>query len=209
MTFARAPHSKGTVYVVDDEATVRKALRMMLQAAGYEVETFGGAKEFLESYDSERPGCLLLDVRMPEMDGLELQRHLAQQGSAIPIVFLSAHGDIPMAVGAVQRGAMHFLEKPADPAALREQVAAAVAEDRERRRRSAAVAEIRAALESLTDREMEILEMLADGKSAKTIAHALGIAHSTVRVLRARLMKKMRADTAADLVKLVAAVRNA
>jgi FixJ family two-component response regulator len=175
----------------------------MLETAGHRVKTFPGAAEFLKAYDPAESGCLLLDVRMPGMDGLELQRSLARKGIEIPIIFLSAHGDIPMAVETVQKGAVHFLEKPADPAALREQVARALERDVRRRRDVAENAEVQAAYDSLTRREREILKLLVDGKSANTVASVLGIANSTVRVLRARLMKKMRADTVADLINMV------
>lgn len=200
------PGGAGTVFVVDDELPVRRALQLMLETAGYRVRTFPGAAEFLKAYDPQEPGCLLLDVRMPGMDGLELQRSLKRKGIEIPIVFLSAHGDIPMAVETVQKGAVHFLEKPADPAVVREQVARALSRDLQRRRRDAEHAEIRAALASLTRRERQVLDLLVDGKAANTVAAVLGIAPSTVRVLRARMMKKMRADTVADLINMMASL---
>lgn len=198
-----ARHTSPTVFVVDDDAAVRKAVRLMLLTAGHEVETFSSAKEFLAVHDSARPGCLVCDVRMPGMDGLELLRQLIDLKTTLPVVMLTAHGDITMAVGAMKIGAVDFLEKPADPETLRRKVAEALAKNEQHRADSNEQAEIRHLLTTLTTREREVLEYLVDGKEARTIARILGTSHNTVRVQRVSLMKKMRADNIADLVNMM------
>jgi FixJ family two-component response regulator len=190
-----------TVFVVDDEPPVRKALRCLLQTADFRVETFASAEEFLEAYDGERPGCLVLDVRMPGMDGLELQRRLAAERLSLPIIMLSAHADVPMAVAALQEGAVHFLEKPVDDEELLHRVRDALELDAQLRRHRAEYAEINARLATLTDREREVLELLVTGKSAKLIALVLGTSCHTVNHQRAAILKKMHAPTIAELVR--------
>lgn len=190
-----------TVFVVDDEPAVRKAIRLMLLSAGHKVETFASATEFLEAYDPSRPGCLVSDVRMPGMDGMQLLRELAKRGE-LPVVMLSAHGDIPMAVAAIKVGAIDFLEKPADANLLRRKVASALAIDAEARRNKEERDEISNRLATLTARERQVLEYLIDSKSSRTIASILGTSHNTVRVQRTSVMKKMHADNVADLVKM-------
>jgi len=195
-----------TVYVVDDEPAVRKAVRLILQAAGHNVETFASPLEFLDKFDADRPGCIVSDVRMPGMDGMELLDRLAERRARTPIIMLTAHGDIPMAVDAIKLGAVEFLEKPAEAETLREKVAAALAKDAASRLAGEEHEEIQHFLETLTTREREVLRYLVDGKHAKTIAKILGTSHNTVRVQRSAIMKKMRADTVADLVRMMSAI---
>ncbi len=195
-----------TVFIVDDEAPVRKALRLMLQTAGYQVEAYGSAEEFLGAYDPSRPGCLILDVRMPGMDGMELLRHLIEHRHRIPVIMLTAHGDIPMTVDAIHTGALDFLEKPVDPEVLRQKLAAALVKNTEQRLEQEELDEILQRLGELTRREREVLDLLVDGKPVRTVARALGTAQSTVRNQRASILKKMRADTVADLMKMMAVV---
>lgn len=193
-----------TVFVVDDEPVVRKAVSLILEQAGHRMETFASAAEFLEKYDGAQPGCLVSDVRMPGMDGMDLLRHLSQQNIRIPVVMLSAHGDIPMAIDAVKTGAIDFLEKPDDPDVLRQKVAGALAMDQTWRLDLDEQEEIQQLESTLTARERQVLNLLVDGKSAKIVAQILGSSYSynTVRVQRASIMKKMRADNIANLVRM-------
>ena len=192
-----------TVFVIDDEPVVRKAVRLLLEQAGHRVELFESADIFLQQFDATRPGCVVSDVRMPGTDGMQLLRNLSQQGHRIPTIMLSAHGDIPMAVRAVRIGAFDFLEKPVDPAILREKVAAALQFDADQRLEQDERTEIQQHLGSLTPREREVLNLLVSGKDAKIIAGILGSSYNTVRVQRASLMKKMRADNVADLIRMM------
>ncbi|MEO2015024.1 MAG: response regulator [Fuerstiella sp.] len=191
-----------TVFVVDDEPVVRKAVSLILEQAGHRIEAFASAAEFLERYDGSQSGCLVSDVRMPGMDGMEVLRHLSQQGRKIPVVMLSAHGDIPMAIDAVKTGAIDFLEKPADPDVLRQKVAGALAMDRTWRLDRDEKQEIEQLASTLTPRELEVLRLLVEGKNTKIVAQVLGSSYNTVRVQRASIMKKMKADNIADLVRM-------
>lgn len=161
------------------------------------------ADDFLAAVDLTRPGCLLSDVRMPGLDGMRLLRRLAELDSKLPVIMLTAHGDVPMAVQAMKVGAVEFLEKPVEPATLRLVVASALAQDEDQRSNLAEIQEIESLLSELTRREREVLELLVDGKSAKTVASIRQVAHNTVRIHRSRIMKKMRADNVADLIRMV------
>lgn len=196
-----------TVFIVDDEAPVRKALRLMMSTAGYKVEVFASATEFLDAYDRETIGCLILDVRMPGMDGLALLRHLTAEQAPLPVIMLSAHGDIPMAVGAVKTGAVDFLEKPAQASTLREKVAAALELAQHWHFERLERQEILEGYSKLTARERQVAELLANGKSTQTIAKLLGTSNNTVRVQQHNIRNKMRAATPAELVKLMAMIR--
>ena len=200
----KPPH---TVFVVDDEAAVRKALRLMMSTAGYKVEDFASATEFLDAYDPATIGCLILDVRMPGMDGLALLRHLTNEKVLLPVIMLSAHGDIPMAVGAVKTGAVDFCEKPAQAGILREKVAAALELAKQWHYDRSERQEILEGYSKLTAREREIAELLADGKSTEMIAKLLGTSQNTVRVQRHNIRNKMRAATQAELVKMMNTIR--
>jgi len=191
-----------TVFIVDDDLAVRDSLQLLMRSVGLASETYGSADEFLSSYDPGRRGCLVLDVRMPGTSGLELQQRLGQFDSPLQIIFLTAHGDIEMAVQAVKAGAFDFVRKPFRDQDLLDKVQYAIAEDARRRRDAADLAGIRSRIGSLTPRERELLEMVVQGKANKVIAIELGISQRTVEIHRARVMKKMKVDSVTDLVRI-------
>lgn len=193
-----------TVFVVDDDADLREALVQLLETAGLAVEGYPDGPSFLAAFGRDRAGCLLLDVAMPGMTGLEVQAALKARGEVVPIVFLTGHGDIPMAVRALQAGAVDFLEKPVTGARLVEHVRRALTKDLEER---ALRAEIRMARERcgrLTAREREVMARVVDGGSSKEIGRALGLSPRTVEVHRAHVMHKMGASSLAELIRLAA-----
>jgi two-component system response regulator FixJ len=192
-----------TICVVDDEADVRSALRLLIRSMGYAVETFATPSEFLASWREDRPGCLVLDVRMPGMTGLQLQQELSRRGLRVPIVFISGHGDIPMAVRAVQAGAVDFLEKPFTDQALLDCIGRALARDAAERAQAAAKAALGGRLDELTPRERDVLGLLIDGAPNKLIARSLGLSTRTVEIHRARILAKMRVRNASELIKLL------
>ena len=193
----------GTVYVVDDDEAVRDSLRFLLEASGYEVQPFDSAEAFLAGFDSASLACLILDVRMPGMSGLELQEELARRGVTLPIVFITGHGDVPMAVSTMKKGAADFIEKPFDQASLKKLVdrllerARSEAEVAQRKRMNAAL------LSQLTPREQQVLGRISAGRLNKQIASDLGISIKTVEAHRANIMTKVRANTVADLMRVV------
>ena len=199
---ARGP----TVYVVDDDETFRRSLRWLLESVGLAVATYATAGEFLGAYRAGDPGCLVLDVRMPGMSGLQLQDEARARGLRLPIVFLTAHGDVPMAVAAVQKGAVDFVQKPYNDQRLLDVVQAALQRDAdaraagERQRRTAAL------VAAMTPREREVMSGVVAGKTNKAIAEGLGVAVKTVEAHRARVMEKMGASSLAELVRLVSAI---
>lgn len=192
-----------TVFVVDDDASVRESLSLLLKAVGHSVEPFEDAQSFLDVYSPYRPGCLILDVRMPGMDGLELQRLLAKEAPHLPVIMLTAHGDLPMAVDSMRAGAWHFVEKPYDRKRLLRIIEEALAADREFRMQNAERIEIEQNLASLTDREREVMELLADGKSTKMAALALGTSPNTIAHQRASILDKMQAESVVDLSRML------
>ena len=192
----RAP----TVYIVDDDDAIRSALRLLLKSVGLAAATVPSAQEFLATYDPQQPGCLILDVRMPGMSGLELQQQLNLRGAIIPVIFITGHGDVPMAVEAMQQGAFDFLQKPFRNQDLLDRVQKALAKDRARRAELRGDESIRQRLESLTPRESEVLELVTGGAPNKIIAHKLGISQRTVEIHRAHVMEKMGAESLADLI---------
>ena len=198
-----AKKSPPTVFVVDDDESVRGSLRFLLRSAGLESRAFGSATEFLAGYDPAQPGCLVLDVRMPGMNGLELQQELNLRGAVIPVIFITGHGDIPMAVEAMQHGAHDFLQKPFRDEDLIERVRRALAKDAKARASLEEHNAIRARLESLTPREREVLALMARGKPNKIMAHELGVSQRTVEIHRARVMEKSGASSLAELVRMV------
>ncbi len=200
-----ADNAQATVFVVDDEPDVRDAGRLLLRSVGHAVEIFDSADAFFEGCEPARAGCLVLDVRLPGMSGLKAQQALAGRGYALPVIFISGHGDIPMAVRAVQAGAVDFLEKPFSDQALLDRVEQALAADRARRGTEADRAEVAAGLESLTPREHEVLLKLLDGKVNKIIARELDVSTRTVEIHRARVLQKMGVDNASQLVRRVLA----
>ncbi len=191
-----------TVFIVDDDAAVRSSLRLLLKSLGYATETFDSAPAFLSTYREERPGCLLLDVRMPGLSGPELQRQLNLRGAILPVIFISGHADIPMAVEAMRCGAFDFLQKPFRDQELLDRVQRALQMDREQRVQLQAQDTIRNRLHSLTPRERDVLERVVAGSSNKVIAYHLGISQRTIEIHRARIMEKMHADSLAQLVRM-------
>ena len=191
-----------TVYVVDDDPSVRKSVSRLLRTAGYEVEAFASADDFLAHPPASEPGCLLLDLRMPGRDGLELQEALAAARKRIPIIFVSGHGDVPSSVRAMKGGAVDFLTKPYSAEDLLEAVARAMAKEKRERREEAQLVELEGRARSLTPREGDVLRLVVRGLLNKQVAAELGISEKTVKVHRARVMQKMRADSMADLVRM-------
>jgi FixJ family two-component response regulator len=195
----RAP----TVYIVDDDDAVRSALRLLLKSVGLAAATVPSAQEFLATYDPQQPGCLILDVRMPGMSGLELQQQLNMRGAIIPVIFITGHGDVPMAVEAMQQGAFDFLQKPFRDQDLIDRIQRALAKDQTGRTELRERARIKERMESLTAREREVLDLVTSGKPNKIMAADLGVSQRTVEIHRARVMEKMGASSLAQLVRMV------
>jgi FixJ family two-component response regulator len=191
-----------TVFVVDDDAAVRQGLRFMLRAAGYSAEGFASARTFLEDYNPRRGGCLLLDVRMPQMTGTELQQQLNIRGWRIPVIFITGHGTVPLAIAAMKAGAFDFIEKPLREDTLLESIERALRwNDRAYEERlERATLQVRAAL--LTPREREVFELVAAGEPNKVIARRLGISFRTVELHRARIIEKLQARSLSDLIRM-------
>lgn len=200
-----------TVFVVDDDRGVRNSIRELVLSVRLQAETFDSAQAFLDRYDPVRPGCLVLDVRMARMSGIALQERLAAMGAQIPIVFVSGHGDIAMAVGAIKRGAVDFVRKPYHEQQLLDAINEALARDAAWRGRSAdpaAESALAARIEALTPREREILERALSGMTSKTIASELGISYRTVELHRSHVLEKLGAASIAALSQQVARLRN-
>jgi FixJ family two-component response regulator len=194
--------SEATVFVVDDELSVRQSMARLLRAAGLNVATFDSAQAFLERYPPRAPGCLVLDLAMPGLNGLELQETLAARGSLLPIIFLTGRGDLPSGVKAMKRGAVDFLSKPVDAADLIQAVRTGIEKDRIALRIDSELTEIRQRLAKLTPREYEVLCHVVSGKLNKQIAADLGTVEKTVKVHRARVMEKVKATSLAELVRI-------
>ena len=196
-----------TVFVVDDDQAMRDSLRWLIESVGLAVECHDSAESFLESYYPGRAGCLLLDVRMPGMSGLELQEYLNKHEIDIPVVVITGHGDVPMSVRAMKQGAIDFIEKPFNDELLLEAIRRALSLDASRREKNALRAELVARLSTLTPREHEVMEMVTAGKSNKEIAAALGVSAKTVEAHRAKVMDKMQAGSLAELVRMAMLVQ--
>lgn len=194
--------SKPSVFVVDDYAPLRRSISRLLHTAGFIVAASASAEEFLAQYDPQALGCLVLDLAMPTLNGLELQRILAKTGSLLPIIFLTGTADIPRSVQAMKQGASDFLTKPVNDEDLLAAVRVAIEKNRALHREQAELSEIRARLATLTPREREVLEYVVAGKLNKQIAGELGTVEQTVKVHRAHLMQKMKAHSVAELVRL-------
>ncbi len=199
---ATALQHQFTVHVVDDDESVRSALSRLFRASGHSVQTFESAQAYLAEASPEEPGCVVLDIRMPGMDGLTLQEHMSKLGFKAPIVFVSAYGDIPASVRAMKHGAVDFLEKPFDEADLLGAVDRAIELDAELRERRISTAQFRRGLEVLTSREYEVMTHVIAGRLNKVIARELDVSEKTVKVHRGRVMKKMEARSLAELVRM-------
>ena len=193
---------KPKIFVIDDNKEVTESLRWLFESVNYEVETFNNANNFLAAYKSTQPGCLILDVRMPEITGLELQEILKERNISIPIIFMTAHADVPMAVRAMKLGAVDFLTKPVNNQTLLETINKAIKIDMKLKRNSTDTAKTAAKAKRLTSRENEVMMLILEGKLNKHIASHLGISQKTVELHRSNVMKKMGAKTAAELVRL-------
>ena len=188
-----------TVYVVDDDDGMRRALSLLLNTVGYKTAAFASPKEFLEKFKADTAGCLVLDIRMPGMSGLELQQHLNRMGSMLPVIFITGHGDVPMAVQAMKEGAFEFVQKPFRDQDLLDRINHALQQDKESRNTMARRADVLHRLESLTPREKQVMELVVDGAANKVIAIDLGLSERTVEIHRAKVMEKMGARSVAHL----------
>ena len=195
-------NNEPVVFVVDDDEAMRQSLRWLIGSVGLRVETFASASEFLETYDPRQPGCLVLDVRMQGMSGLELQERLNEQGEAMPVIIITGFADVPMAVRAMKGGAIEFLQKPFNDQVLLDHVQKAIVRDLQRRRQRAAHQQVIARLETLTRREREVLDHVVEGRSSKQIAEKLGVSFKTVEAHRAKIMKKMHARGIPHLIRM-------
>ena len=192
-----------TVCIVDDDEAVRSALKLLLKTLGVPVLAYGSAQEFLAAFDPQRQGCLVLDIRMPGMSGLELQQELNARGALAPIIFITGHGDVPMAVEAMQHGAMDFLQKPFRDQDLLDRINKALEKDRAGREILGQRERIQARIADLTPREREVLALVTAGKANKVIAADLNLSQRTVEIHRAHVMEKMGANSLAHLVRMV------
>jgi len=191
-----------TVFIVDDDPAIRFAMQALMDSVNIEHEIFASGDEFLENADDHRAGCLVLDIRMPGLGGLELQEELLKRGTTLPIIFITGHGDVPMAVDAMQKGAVDFIQKPFRDQDLLDRIREALKTDQERREEQQKHAEVAERLARLTNREREVFDLVVTGKPNKVIAYELGVSQRTVEIHRARVMEKMQARSLADLVKM-------
>jgi FixJ family two-component response regulator len=197
-----------TVYVVEDDEAVRDSLELLLKSSGHPVQTYATANAFLADYDEDLAGCIVLDIRMPGMDGMELQQRLNQKNAILPIIFVTGHGDVPMAVEAMKEGAVDFIQKPYREAALLKKIETALEQDRDQRRTLGQKQEILTRLKTLTPRENEIMDRMIEGQANKVIAIELDISQRTVEIHRSRVMHKMGTHSLAHLVRMVMSVKD-
>jgi len=196
------PDKKSTVYVVDDDQAIRHAMELLMRSVGLVYEIFHSGDDFLTNHTNDRAGCLVLDIRMPGLGGLELQEKLNEMGSTLPIIFITGHGDVPMAVEAMQKGAVDFIQKPFRDQELLDRISEAIETDQERRSAREEKSEVLGKIEKLTNREHQVLDLVVTGKPNKVIAYELGVSQRTVEIHRARVMEKMQAKSLADLVRM-------
>jgi RNA polymerase sigma factor (sigma-70 family) len=201
--------SESTVFLVDDDQSLREALQWLLESVELPVEVFASAAEFLAAYDPARPGCIVLDIRMPGMSGLELQSQLNQKESPPPIIVITGHGDVPTCVRAFEGGAFAFLEKPVNHQQFLDHIQRAIEQDQENRQAGPASPELAAKIEKLTPREREVMDLLASGKTMKQIAMQLEISIQTCSKHRSRVLEKLGVDTDVELVRLLLMVTKA
>jgi FixJ family two-component response regulator len=198
-----------TVYLVDDDPGVRRTAKELIESIGLRVQAFGSAREFLEAQRPDAPGCLVLDIRLPGLSGLELQRDLAKTSSPLPIIFISGHGDIPMTVQAMKAGAIEFLPKPFRDQQLLDAISQAIERDRVARNERREVAELRRRHDLLTPREREVMTFVVKGLLNKQVGSELGMSETTVKLHRGQVMQKMKAGSLADLVRMAERLRPA
>jgi FixJ family two-component response regulator len=196
------PESEAVIAIVDDDPSVRRGLRRLIRSAGWKAESFASAQEFLARPGAEEPSCLVLDLQLPGLSGLDLQKRMAEAGLETPIVFLTGHGNIPASVQAMKAGAIEFLTKPFDDQRLLDAIQEAIKRDRHQRQEHAEMRELRDRYESLTAREQEVMQQVISGLLNKQIAGELQITEDTVKFHRGHIMRKMRADSLADLVRM-------
>jgi FixJ family two-component response regulator len=194
--------SDAIIAIVDDDPSVRKGLQRLIRSAGWNVETFASAQEFLTRPRTEAPSCLVLDLQLPDLSGLDLQKRMTEAGLETPIVFLTGHGDIPASVQAMKAGAIEFLTKPVDEQDLLKAIQEAIERDRRTRKQRADLRELREGYESLTEREQEVMQQVVSGLLNKQIAAELKITEDTVKFHRGHIMRKMQAESLADLVRM-------
>ncbi len=193
---------KSIVYIVDDDQAIRHAMGLLLKSVGLQHQVFESADDFLEHHTGNNDGCLVLDIRMPGLSGLELQQKLTEMGSALPIIFITGHGDIPMAVDAMQKGAFDFIQKPFRDQELLDRISEALSTARKREAEREHKLKVQDRIATLTKREHEVLDLVVTGKPNKIIAHELGVSQRTIEIHRARVMDKMRAKSLAQLVRM-------
>ena len=193
--------TKPTIFIVDDDPSVRESTELMLKSVGFHVKTFVSAQEFLKANLQEGPGCLILDVRMPGMSGLDLQEKLVSAKTPLPVIFITGHGTVPMSVRAMKAGAVDFLQKPFEEQDLLDAINRAITQQRERKSKRDEADQLQQHLKALTPREYEVFSLLVTGMSNKEIAHKLGTSERTVKAHRAQIMEKMNAGSLADLVR--------
>lgn len=190
-----------TVFLIDDDVSVREGVTELIESLGLQVRTFGSALEFLAAKPVATEGCLILDINMPGMNGLELQREMNESGISLPVIFLTGHGDIPMTVHALKAGAVHFLTKPVGEDELMSAVRQALENDRKARSKRAEIRKLRERFDLLAPRERQVMQLVVSGRLNKQIAHELGVSERTIKLHRGQVMRKMGAESLADLVK--------